>query len=299
MALSIQSGSPRHPAARALLEASHAYSAALYAPAENYGLSIDDLCQPDIAFFSAHEDGRTLGVCALAVRGEYAEAKSVFVAPEARGRGVARALMLHLIAEADARGLPLFLETGPLNTAALNLYSKLGFVRRGAFGDYPDSAASVFMQQPWLERQSPAHDIAAVHRLLVAAFASMDGVIDPPSSLHRLTVDALATEAERAELWVALRGPRACMILTPKVDTLYLGKLAVAAEMRGKGLARRMIDHAAERARALGLPTITLQTRVELTGNQAAFQRMGFVEIARTAHAGYTRPTSITYQRPA
>ena len=47
----------------------------------------------------------------------------------------------------------------------------------------------------------------------------------------------------------------------------------------------------------LGLPVLELQTRVELVENQAAFLAMGFVEVGRTAHKGYDRPTSITYRR--
>ncbi|MCW1931379.1 GNAT family N-acetyltransferase [Pararhodobacter zhoushanensis] len=141
-------------------------------------------------------------------------------------------------------------------------------------------------------------DMRAVHALLTKAFAYMDGVIDPPSSLNRMTVDDLARDAALNELWVIEPGPAACVILTPKADTLYLGKLAVAEGHRGTGLSRVMVALAMERARALGLPSVTLQTRVELVGNQAAFQAMGFAETDRTAHAGHDRPTSITYQRP-
>ena len=91
--------------------------------------------------------------------------------------------------------------------------------------------------------------------------------------------------------------PVACMFLTPKPGALYVGKLAVAASHRGQGLARRMLDRAEARARDLGLPALELQTRVELVENQAAFLAMGFVEVGRTAHKGYDRPTSITYRR--
>ncbi len=143
----------------------------------------------------------------------------------------------------------------------------------------------------------PDEDMTPVHTLLTAAFASMDGIIDPPSSLGRMTPADLAAEAQASELWVLEPGPVACMILTDKGDTLYMGKLAVAASHRGQGLSRVMIDHAAARARALGRPSVTLQTRVELTANHAAFRAMGFAEIARTAHPGYDRPTSITYRR--
>jgi len=37
---------------------------------------------------------------------------------------------------------------------------------------------------------------------------------------------------------------------------LYLGKLAVAESHRGQGLARQLVDLAASRARALGLPAL-------------------------------------------
>ena len=144
---------------------------------------------------------------------------------------------------------------------------------------------------------SPDEDMTPVHALLTQAFAYMDAVIDPPSSLGRMTTADLTAEARAQELWVLDPGPAACMILTDKGDTLYLGKLAVAASQRGQGLARVMVDHAVTRARALSRPSVTLQTRVELTANQAAFQAMGFAEIGRTAHKGYDRPTSITYRR--
>jgi hypothetical protein len=50
-------------------------------------------------------------------------------------------------------------------------------------------------------------------------------------------------------------------------------------------------------ARELGRPVLELGTRVELTENHAAFAALGFREVARTAHAGYDRPTSVTMER--
>jgi ribosomal protein S18 acetylase RimI-like enzyme len=131
--------------------------------------------------------------------------------------------------------------------------------------------------------------------LIRDSFAYMDGVIDPPSSMHALTLTDLT--AAPSELWVIGQPIIACVILTPKPSALYIGKLSVAVSHRGQGLARMLIDLAETRAKALGLTHLELQTRVELVANQAAFIAMGFVEIARTAHTGYTRPTSITYQR--
>lgn len=130
--------------------------------------------------------------------------------------------------------------------------------------------------------------------LIRASFAYMNGLIDPPSSMHGLTLANLQSDAAHCEIWAT---PDACMILTPQDKTLYLGKLAVAAPMQGQGLARAMIDHAVTRAIALEKPTITLQTRVELHDNQCAFRALGFREINRTAHPGFARPTSVTFAR--
>ncbi len=57
------------------------------------------------------------------------------------------------------------------------------------------------------------------------------------------------------------------------------------------------MDAVEDLARRLNKPALELETRVELTGNHALFQRMGFVETARNAHAGFVRPTSITFRK--
>lgn len=148
-----------------------------------------------------------------------------------------------------------------------------------------------------MNRIHPPYDFDAVHALLVRSFAYMEDRIDPPSSLHRMNAATLEQEARDKELWVIEDDTRpvACMILTPKPDTLYLGKLAVDADHQGQGLARRMIEQAETRARQLGRPSVTLQTRIELVENHAAFERLGFVRTGATAHEGFDRPTSLTF----
>lgn len=148
-------------------------------------------------------------------------------------------------------------------------------------------------------RLSPnAQELPAVLELIRDSFAYMEGRIDPPSSMQRLTLDAVAEQCRSGEVWVIGTPPVACVFLTPKEDALYLGKLAVADSRRGSGLARQLVETAATRARALGLSALELQVRVELTENQSAFARMGFAITARTAHAGFDRPTSVTMRRP-
>ncbi len=149
-------------------------------------------------------------------------------------------------------------------------------------------------------RLASSDDFAPVLALIRDAFAGMEGRIDPPSSMHRLTEAALAGMAGSGEVWVLDEpgGPVACMVLTPAPDHLYLGKLAVDARFRGQGLARQMVRLAVSRARERGLPEVRLQTRVELTENHAAFAAMGFRQTGATAHPGFDRPTSLTFARP-
>ena len=147
------------------------------------------------------------------------------------------------------------------------------------------------------QRARPPYDWGAVLGLIRAEFAYMDGRIDPPSSMHRLSVQDIARQADRAEVWVIGTAPIACMFLTPKNNWLYLGKLAVASSSRGTGLARVMVDTAMARAADLGLQGVELETRVELTFNHATFRALGFVESGRSAHPGFDRPTSLTFRK--
>jgi N-acetylglutamate synthase-like GNAT family acetyltransferase len=135
--------------------------------------------------------------------------------------------------------------------------------------------------------------------LIRAAFAGMAGRIDPPSSAGRLTAADLARANTEGEVWLIEEWGRviACMVLTPQPGALYLGKLAVAADLRHQGIGRDLLDHAQQRARALGLPAVELRTRVELAENHAVFRAAGFTETGRAAHPGHDRPTTVIFRR--
>ena len=121
--------------------------------------------------------------------------------------------------------------------------------------------------------------------LILRAFASMDGVIDPPSSAHRLTPQSLRDKCAAEIAIVALRGERpvGCVFLAERADHVYLGKLAVDPACQGKGLGGLLMREAETVAIAAGKPLIELQTRVELTANQATFAKLGFVETGRSS----------------
>ena len=142
-------------------------------------------------------------------------------------------------------------------------------------------------------RATDPYDWPALLALIQRAFAGMEGRINPPSSLHRLT----AKDLSKQEVWVIGSPAEACMVLTPKPGLLYLGKLAVEPGLQGRGHGWALVQMAEDRARALGLPVLELETRVELVENHIIFRRLGFLEVVRKAHSGFDRPTSITFAK--
>jgi putative acetyltransferase len=148
--LEIRPEPPRQPDVIALLEASDAFSEALYPPESNHLLDVASLEKPTIRFLVARRAGIAIacGAIVLAPDGT-AELKRMFVAETARGTGCAQALMAALEQAAHAEGVTaLRLETGIHSHAALRLYERHGYARRGPFAEYRDDPLSVFMEKP-------------------------------------------------------------------------------------------------------------------------------------------------------
>lgn len=107
------------------------------------------LDQPHIAFFVLREGGTPLAMGAYKrIDASHAEIKSMHVLSEARGRGLSKAMLDHLVAEARQDGFArLSLETGiqPTFIAARALYARAGFVDCPPFESYHDDPNSVFM----------------------------------------------------------------------------------------------------------------------------------------------------------
>ncbi len=102
-----------------------------------------------VTVWSARDSGALVGVGALKeLAPDHGEVKSMRTVPEARGRGIGRSMLRHIVAEAKTRGYKrLSLETG--NTGpfapALRLYASEGFEPWGPFADYNDTPFSSFL----------------------------------------------------------------------------------------------------------------------------------------------------------
>ena len=134
---------------RALLGRHLEFARATTLPEEVYALDVDALLDPAVTFFSYRIDGELLGVAALKrIDDEHAEIKSMHTAAAARGRGIGRALVEHLIGVAREQGFRrISLETGagPAFAPARRLYASAGFGPSGPFAGYRPSPNSAYM----------------------------------------------------------------------------------------------------------------------------------------------------------
>lgn len=134
---------------RALLARHLEFTTATSPPQDMHALDTDGLLDPAVTFFSFRRDGTLLGVGALKqLDGRHAELKSMHTAAAARGAGVGRAMVEHLIGVARGRGYRrLSLETGSMDgfAPARALYARAGFTPCEPFGDYVPSRNSTFM----------------------------------------------------------------------------------------------------------------------------------------------------------
>jgi putative acetyltransferase len=117
--------------------------------ATHFRLDPDEVADGRGAFLIASRSGRPVGCGAVRrVDPHTGELKRMYVRPEERGRGVGRALLDAL--EAEARSLRLgrlVLETGVRQTEAIALYRRAGFSDIPPFGEYVASPLSMCMSK--------------------------------------------------------------------------------------------------------------------------------------------------------
>lgn len=106
------------------------------------------------ALFAAEQDGRWLGVAGSFLRVDPREAQliSMWVTPEARGQGIAQALIRAVAEWAGSRGCDdVFLFVQETNLAAQRLYARAGFRATGTREPVPRRGFKVLLRAPVAE----------------------------------------------------------------------------------------------------------------------------------------------------
>lgn len=149
---------PSGPEALALLEAHLAFARSCTPEGHVHALDVSGLQAPDVLFRGARRASTLLAVGALRDLGEgHFEVKSMHTSEGARGRGLGRAMLEHLVALAEERGgARVSLETGTMDAfaPARGLYAAFGFAECEPFGAYWSNPNSVCMTRTLRARGS-------------------------------------------------------------------------------------------------------------------------------------------------
>ena len=150
--LTVQRADILSATARSLIEALNAELLGRY-PEEgacHFQLDAHEVADGRGAFLIAQRSGQPVGCGAVRrIEANTGEVKRMYVVPLERGRGMGRAILNAIEAEARALRLSrLVLETGVRQTEAQALYQSAGFSRIEPFGEYVHSPLSICMAKP-------------------------------------------------------------------------------------------------------------------------------------------------------
>jgi len=128
----------------------HLHSMTLHSPPESiHALDLEALRRPEITFWSVWDGPELMGCGAIKeLDPRHGEIKSMRTASAHLRKGVAAALMRHILDEARRRSYQrLSLETGSMAAfaPAHRLYASFGFQECAPFADYVEDPYSIFM----------------------------------------------------------------------------------------------------------------------------------------------------------
>jgi putative acetyltransferase len=153
MALVIREVDPTSPVIRPLIDAHLAFSHAVTPLESSHAMAPDALRGPGITVWAMFDADRPVAICALKrVDDVMAELKSMHVAQEARGRGMAARMLRHVEDTARDDGVrEITLETGsdllPAFDAARRLYERAGYAPCGPIAGYTADPMSAFFRR--------------------------------------------------------------------------------------------------------------------------------------------------------
>ncbi len=121
---------------------------------------------------------------------------------------------------------------------------------------------------------------------MLAAFGEYRDVLVVPSSAFDETVGDVAAKLGLGGGVLAWRGDQA--IGSGRYEWregyVYIGRLSVLPEARGRGIGASMMEAIHDLARTRGVPEAHISVRVLLARNIALYERLGYAEVARYQH---------------
>lgn len=142
-------------------------------------------------------------------------------------------------------------------------------------------------------------DIPTIVAITQAAFAEYAGRLDPPSSVGDETAAKVRAKLAEGRSVLALLGatPAGTVYYSPRDGHVYLGRLAVLPEHRGRGVGTALVAHVERCAAELGLPLVRLGVRVALPHLRAMYERRGYRVYEERRHPGYETTTFVIMEK--
>lgn len=123
------------------------------------------------------------------------------------------------------------------------------------------------------------HRAAVVRELMLAAFREYEAVLTVPSSALTETVDDTAAHIAQGGAVLANCDDRLVGSgrFEMREDHVYIGRLSVLPEFRGRGIGALMMTALEQRGAALGAPEARIGVRTLLPRNIQLYERLGYV----------------------
>lgn len=142
-------------------------------------------------------------------------------------------------------------------------------------------------------RAATVDDAAEIAGVLHASFAEYDGVFDPPSGALTETAESVAAKIKEGGCFVVEEAGRiaGCVFWSVGGDNLYLFRLGILPEVRGRGYGRSLVLRIEELAATLPVTSVRLGTRLVEPNKVPFYESLGYEHVGDGTHEGADRPT--------
>lgn len=137
-------------------------------------------------------------------------------------------------------------------------------------------------------RMAQGGDASEIRRIARMAYAKYIPRIGREPAPMAADYDA-DVAARRAVVIGADAKLRGYMVAWSEGDAYFIENIGIEPQYQGRGLGRRLIEHAVSEARRAGLAALSLYTNEAMTENLAMYAHIGFVETHRLSEHGFRR----------